>query len=386
MMEQLVEDYASKLFSYDKSVVLEACGSINSLRIEAHSDEDPSSRVKYSRLLQELLAYKRGAVVQKHLDRVLRINTPRTRPLPSHHSVELDSVLALSVLTENQAVASFCLREESETNARALARALSEAFRRTMMMLSAAKRRQSEYRFWITGTYASVRGLTNFARLSRHFRAGLQESGQHLFAALEHLVSEDFEKSLPEHLVAEPATMVSPLIRTFILFEDSQQWAIDQGLLKIQLAMTRQKMRHVNRLKFERYAITSHLARMSPKERLAILESTEQELLDFDRQMRHPENSASARNKYLEWCTSELEVEVAVRPIYNASVGRGDSTFRNLDLEKPSKSAKSLAAWASGRTETPIVCSWELCKEGSVIDAGRLFSKCARCSLAYYCR
>ena len=60
--------------------------------------------------------------------------------------------------------------------------------------------------------------------------------------------------------------------------------------------------------------------------------------------------------------------------------------MRNLDIEKAPKSVKSLAAWASRRREMPIVCSWELCETGSVIDAGKLFSKCSKCSLAYYCR
>ncbi|GAQ80124.1 hypothetical protein KFL_000460350 [Klebsormidium nitens] len=49
-------------------------------------------------------------------------------------------------------------------------------------------------------------------------------------------------------------------------------------------------------------------------------------------------------------------------------------------LQKPS--AKS---WATGRIDTPLVCSWELCDVGPALNAGRPFSKCADCSLALYC-
>lgn len=62
-MEQLVEQYASKLLSDDQAPLLEVVDAIEALR--AKMLDSPSARCKVSRLLQELLAYKRGAIVQR---------------------------------------------------------------------------------------------------------------------------------------------------------------------------------------------------------------------------------------------------------------------------------------------------------------------------------
>ncbi|GAQ90612.1 hypothetical protein KFL_006620070 [Klebsormidium nitens] len=118
---------------------------------------------------------------------------------------------------------------------------------------------------------------------------------------------------------------------------------------------------------------------MKEEDTIRSLKIKERCLVDLQKKIMHPKDPQSAsvwRKRYLNKCREDLILETRL-PFVRA--------VSNLDLKRSPGSVKSLAAWASKRRETPIVCSWELCEAGSVVDAGRLFSKCANCSLAYYC-
>lgn len=73
---------------------------------------------------------------------------------------------------------------------------------------------------------------------------------------------------------------------------------------------------------------------------------------------------------------------VAVTTGMSPSVQRA---LQGVDLESL-KFLKALAGLHSGRSDVPVVCSWEHCEVGSMPEDGSRFSKCAECSLAYYCR
>lgn len=94
----------------------------------------------------------------------------------------------------------------------------------------------------------------------------------------------------------------------------------------------------------------------------------EQKLLETDRNIRDPHfDKRRAR---------ELRADFLSSTKQEMRWGEGR---RNLP-------AKLLAARVTGRSETPVVCSWDLCDVLSLEEAGKRFSKCANCSLAFYCR
>lgn len=396
-MEQMVGQHACKLSSEDCNEVARVCRRIEDHGCEAHLANDPSARLKYSRLRQELLAYKRGALVQKLLNQVLAIESNTHKNCSTMHlSLQFHSILAVADLSESQAVAEFCLRDEKTVCM--LPGALMEAFLHCKAGLSDQGLRKGDCQgMWLRWTMVLVRGLANFARVSRHFRKSLQQYGRSLFPALEFLLSEDFEKTISRERGYERVavyTHIAPLVHIFVLFGDTQQWAIDQGLIRIHLAIHRKMMRLMNSMFQGEGAQPAFLGGMKVEDlniKISALETKERWLLDLEKKIMHsknPQRASAWRNDFLKDCREDLVLESECKPVFSALLGLGTaaSATSKLDLEKSPKSVKSLAAYASKRRETPIVCSWEFCETGSVIDAGRLFSKCASCSLAYYCR
>lgn len=375
-MDQVVQEYTSCLDSEDSHEVAKVWGMLEERRQAAFRSADPSAKMNYSRLLQELLAYKRGAVVQKLLNQVVKPK-PSAGPASAgrRYSLQFKLMMTLGVLSESQAVAEFCLRELGG-DIGLLAQEYLISFKVLMWSISNEEVREKQHtEVWLDWILSSLRGIIHFARVSKFFRRSLQESGQDLFPNLEQLLSKDFEKLLPEHRATASLTEINQLVHIFCLFEDSQHWALEQGLIRIEVALIRLATRHA-----EKYKRSS----LGDSDKVI---GTEQELLELDKKMRNPEDPPSARAwraRYLEWYKNDILVDIQL----NLSLTGLDilGPHQNIDPEKTSKSVKSLAAWASGRRKMPIVCSWELCEAGSVIDAGRLFGRCSKCSLAFYCK
>ena len=70
-MEQLVEQYAAMLMSDEHAKLYETIRGLEELK--AQGAQNIVARVKYSRLLQELLAYKGGALVKSILQKAVDV-------------------------------------------------------------------------------------------------------------------------------------------------------------------------------------------------------------------------------------------------------------------------------------------------------------------------
>lgn len=113
MMEQQVEDYATRLMSDQGTTVIQAWASISgALRRESFSS--PSAKIKYARFLQEILAYKRGAVVQKLFDQALLNETSVFSGTSDTRTLYMCSCVVLSALSESQVIAKYCITDKEK--------------------------------------------------------------------------------------------------------------------------------------------------------------------------------------------------------------------------------------------------------------------------------
>lgn len=105
LLEKTVEEYASKLMSGNMAEVNSVIESLEALRIRI--PEGPHVRLQLSRTLQELAAFKRGAVLTKLVEQVLFASNGI-----SSLQLEMFSSRALVKLAQSRVVAEFCLQGE----------------------------------------------------------------------------------------------------------------------------------------------------------------------------------------------------------------------------------------------------------------------------------
>ncbi|GAQ88460.1 hypothetical protein KFL_004300110 [Klebsormidium nitens] len=388
-MEHIVEYHANKLQSERYEDLKVAVEYIEALRVEA--DYTSEARIRFSRLLQELLAYKRGAVIHKILQQMRRAPPNAATEI---RKLRTYSTTVLVALSENQAVAQYCVREEHKT--RVIARALLDSHTILMNVVPDQLRGkryipdhlvedpsgEGERYKYLNLAVENVRGFVNFSRASRTFRLVLQELDG-LFPALESLVAREITELASTDILRKTVKYMHRLMDTFALFEDSQQWALDKGMIRIHAAIQRLLgMEGVIEADNAAVEMFNYPDPTSVATRWYIA-SGEKMLLDLDEKIRESRGNRREvkrlRTEYLESVKAHL---TATGPVAGAANG----LFSGAPNQDPQTFAKSLTAWASGRTGAPIVCSWELCETGSVVDAGRPFSKCSSCMLAYYCR
>lgn len=150
--------------------------------------------------------------------------------------------MTLATLTESQVAARFCINEKK--TARKLAEELMYLHEHAMGLLSEkiAEKSAAEVNFCLRVTVSldAIRGILNFSRASDHFRRILQEI-DNFFPALEKLLVtvHDLAESIPADHILRAMVYCMRLIHTFIVIEDSQQWALDKGFFRIQAAGAR---------------------------------------------------------------------------------------------------------------------------------------------------
>lgn len=392
-MEQIVEFHANKLQSERYEDMNIAVEYIEALRVEA--DDSVAARIQFSRLIQELLAYKRGDVIHKFLQQMRR---PPSSAAAETRKLRSYSTTVLVALSESQAVAQYCVREEHKT--RLIARALLDSITNLMNVIPDQLRGrryipdhlledpsgEGENCIYLDLALENIRGFVNFSRASKTFRLALKELNG-LFPALESLVAREITELASADVLKKAVKYLYRLMNTFSLFEDTQDWALDKGMMRIHAAT--QRLLGMEGV-IEADSATREFLRLPDPTSVEVrwyIASGERMLLDLDKKIRESRRKRQEvkklRAEYLESVKANL-IATAMGPAAGSSHGHG--IFRGTLDQEPQSFAKALTAWASGRTGAPIVCSWELCEIRSVVDAGRPFSKCGNCSMAYYCR
>lgn len=368
-MEQLVEQYASKLMSKAPGSLYEAIRWFEELKAEGA--QSTAERSKYPRLLQELLAYNGGALVKSILRKVVDVSALITNnPFRELTIDDLDAVLKLVYFTDSPVVARFCLREVED--ARLLATAIMSAHGAFMMSSEGDVRLvDSPISTNVIFALFALRGIVNLARISRAFCQLLRELDD-LFPALEQLL-DVFERteSLPFALLSRAADDTLRLVMTLALSEDCRDWAIDRGVIKIHASFMRLTVKGdlVEQRVKDWPEVRNFTKGMEPAQIRGVFADLTQELLEIDRQIHDPRTEEKTAKK--------------LRAIFFNQVKQ---QITRLGYSSETRSAKSMVARATSCFETPIVCSWDLGDAGAALEGGKPFSKCASCSLALYCR
>ncbi|GAQ80421.1 hypothetical protein KFL_000530470 [Klebsormidium nitens] len=289
-MEEVVDKCASMLLSSSPEAMTASADFFKGL------SGDPSGRCSeglcFSSVLQELLAYERGAI----FDHLLRQMLADPGNCGEMRIQKLYSCKILATFSESEAVAKYCAKDKQR--ARSLLKALLEAQAYLLHIIRGqlregkpnqefeemVKRDKGKGRHeFLELALENIKAFASFISASKHFRLALQQSDC-FFRDLESLVARNITKRASAQLQQKAVKNLCRLLHSLCRFGDTKDWAINSGLVRIHAAVTR---------------------------------------------------------------------------------------LMALDGTKVS--------------EAPIVCSWEKCDEGSELDAGRQFSKCANCSLAYYC-
>ncbi|GAQ90613.1 hypothetical protein KFL_006620080 [Klebsormidium nitens] len=343
------------------------------------------------------MAYKRGAIVDHLLQQML------TAPGDSDKMRirQLYSCRLIVFFSENEAVAKYCVKERER--ARPVAEALLDAQAYLLHMIPGqlretkpvqdsellVKREKGKGRYeFLDLALENIKGFANFFRASKHFRQALQQS-ETFFPDLESLVSRNITKRASAHLQEKAAKHVSRLLHIFSQFEDCQHWTIDSGRLRIHAAaarllrldgVTEGFVKGWKKLGGPSSAGSVPLA--TSWQLRKHLESSEKKLLYFDRRIRNAGDPHTARKLRQEWLDMN---EGALATMGWPALERcgGLPSVAQGPEQDGLRFAKAVAR--AGSSAAPVVCSWEMCTEGSVLDAGRQFSKCANCSLAFYC-
>jgi hypothetical protein len=433
-MEQLVESHALKLMSNDACEFISegTCLMDKASIVGALADEISAGaiNVRYARFLQELLAYKRGGLVQRIFTLLLRLSnqqgvTPTTAA--EDRNLLFGACRALALLTESRLVAQFCVKEEGA--ARKLGESLlcvlslQDLFTACIPFSPSRPGRDDDpsnvlMNFFLYRALSCLRILANVSRASRPFRRSLQQLDA-LFPSLEHLLSGEFVRYFHVREVSKLGTSVSGVLNTLLAFEDTQEWALDQGLIRIHWALGRMfsslfeggtilgtldpavlKLILSNlpedpgtecaeELLSKMMLIGDGLAEQQEKQ--AAISNGERTFLEYDRDIRDPRNpqKTALRAAVVEGCNrtllatmrqeqESLGISFPVHLVEALNAGPTNPNYKKMQ--------RSLAAWISGSFHAPAVCSWEHCGAGSELEAGRPFSKCAGCHLALYCR
>lgn len=421
-MEQLVESHALKLMSNDAweffsegTCLVDKAGTVGAL---ANDKSAGAINVRYARLLQELLAYKRGGLVQKILTLLLRLSTQEVTPTTAAKDGNflLGACRVLAILTESRVVAQFCVTEEGAARklGESLVRVLSSQDLFTACIPFSPSRNPGGddnasnvlMGIFLYIALSCLRILANISRASRPFRRSLQQLDA-LFPSLEHLLSGDFVRYFQVREVSRLGKCILRVLNTFMAFEDTQEWALDHGFVRIHGVLLKYCLAEfeggnildttdprIQRLIF--LNLSEDPGTESPKAMLEEQEkqagSIEQNYFALDRTIRNLSNPQKTRELRAIVVERSKKMLLATKRQEQESLGISFPVHLvetlNASPTNPNykKMQRSLAAWISGSSNVPAVCSWEHCGAGSELEAGRPFSKCSGCHLALYCR
>jgi hypothetical protein len=396
-MKQQVELHAQKLLSNDASEFIDAAMCLRKVR--THTGPHPSARMRFARLLQELLAYKRGELVQNVLHKFLMLSyqgvtVDATRDLELSYA----SCTVLAILTESRVVAQFCVKEQEAMHklGRSLlyvmiglhVQAVDAGMQHPTGHDPDSEALSGGVSFFLE---SCLKTFANFFRASNAFFLSLQQLNA-LFPVLERLLSDGFLSILRLEEVSALRPCFFRLMDAFVLFEDTQGWAFDKGLLRIHAALARTSPQSLDNA-FKSVDPASGLTvDESEEQRKQVLASNSQKLLEMDRIIRDPNDPQKARGIKARLVEQhKLQSHARMREEQdNPAVKLPSDLIEALEASPAHpdyrKSSKRLAEWYTGGFEAPMVCSWEHCEAGTNVEASRTFSKCANCSLAFYCR
>jgi hypothetical protein len=226
LLEKTVEEYASKLMSGNMAEVNSVIESLEALRIRI--PEGPHVRLQLSRTLQELAAFKRGAVLTKLVEQVLFASNGI-----SSLQLEMFSSRALVKLAQSRVVAEFCL--QGEGHAKLIATYLTVQVQ-TLEGKSANAAAELAEMLCMNG----LEGLVHFARASEVFRDHLKQQGElGLFPALERFLSEASVRSRSPFSIQKCREHIARLMVSLALNDDSQAWVLERGFFNILAAIYR---------------------------------------------------------------------------------------------------------------------------------------------------
>lgn len=363
-METRVAELASKLLSDEFVTVMDGYAAL----AQPQSRGAPGSPV-FPRLIQELAIYQQGSVLKNLLELVLeernqiqfeRLETPGMF-ISGFQSVRDGhahiAYLALNILAASKSVAQFILRKEG---------AGAELLRNFMEHLPRSEIRQE---LQVASTRAptpflipSLNGLLNYARASEHFRRLIRDA-DNLLPSLQLLLTAEVLQNISPEVCATIRRRVASLLFALILSKDSREWAIQQGYLGLLASI---------------YSTATH--REDDEEAKAMCSFVLLCLIDCDCPELVTQLKEAGFPSLLEPYASS--VERFAPGLWNVF-----STMFSDTPQEPFELPSGLWKHVKAKTfEIPTVCSWEGCVESASIFQETKFKRCARCTVAYYCR
>jgi hypothetical protein len=360
-MERQVAQFASRLLSRNPLEMLEAQIDLSVLRESCVKNHE----LRYfSRLVQELAIYKQASFIQTLLKQAL-LYTNAMSSLDAANQASLEGTLEIcrafasfSILTKfasRKAVAQYCVRSQE------VAQRLVEICRKNLPRKRIPERSMASIQIWDPD--CGLEGLCNFARASKLIREEMRISAD-LLPSLEYLLSAEYAGQVDRETCLGSRKTVAKLVEALTMWEDRRSWMIELGYVKLLADVYR----------------TAHL-----------------------QQDEVPTTAASFALIRLRACPMSTELMKAhgvhrfLKPhskiIDSISPGFWKDLERRIlagveDGPRALKAYKDSAKITRCMTYvTPTVCSWGGCtlKLGFEMDAIK-FKKCARCSIAHYCR
>lgn len=243
-----------------------------------------------------------------------------------------------------------------------------------------------------------IEGLTNLARSSRLFREALKDlpNTTEIFDVFKRVFSKQLSKRLEpdQKTIRDFKYLLSSVVASLAFSADSQMWALERGLLDVICAVYEGTHRReiANSLVAEDNNRRSKCPARKCNMVLLRLVETEGAL----RKLQQLDALSSLKVYKGVIDAAQAGSGLIWRRIQAGLAGKVPRVLRQSDCGKSrfgSKSSYSDEQWrfirrvvTSGNFHTQTVCSWEHFAAGPEPDSEGLFSKCARCQVARYCR
>jgi hypothetical protein len=343
-MEPEVAEFASSLISDNPEETWRAYQTLKDFGSKSFERQEAS----FSRLVQELAIYKQGLVIQTLLKQAVLCKKDFAA-LFSDQSTSSEEVLVnvralvsfkvLTSLAASKAVGQSCMRSQDT-----------------------AKRLVEDPH----GSQCSLEGLLHFARASKLIRESMRASVD-LLPSLEHFLSEKYMEKVDLDVFLRARKYLAQLVEALTMSEDSRSWIIEVGYMKLLAGLYRTA--HLQQDEEATDASSIALLRLSRFPKCVELMKKHRVHLLMEPHSTIIESSFPKRGF---WKDFERRIRAGI-------------CESSCDL----KYCKNLAKLERSIVyETPTVCSWGGCtiQLQAALSKTTKFSKCARCSIAHYCR
>lgn len=347
----------------------------------------------FGRVLQELAAYKGGAVAERVVRGALHdffesetvVRDTGTQAAPENEAELADEaaygaiacVWILGMLSRSGVAAERCLtaRDASEKqNAKELyCNLVGNALKAAHQMAYGTW--EEPLPKWKALVYihgeqtigAALDSVADFARYSRVFRDAMKDTLEEisLFECFSVFLAGDFLAVISARKADRIRRVMADLAVSLSMSPDSQIWALDKGLLKLVAAIykatTMRQVRDDNRKEEHPPLFRCNTVLFTLLETPATLSKlrAHNALAGFRPHKRKMNEADPSINV---WRSFEAQLQ-------------------GVPLQWP-----TLAQKCKEVRPPEIVCSWKLCSAGQEVDAGKKFGKCALCQVSRYCR